>query len=136
MRAKTILFATITAAREAYDILQPMIDVVLDCNAITYNSSDFETVGWLIEDNYCEVGARARIYPYPVKAIAKFEDTTIYQYHELQIEQKYLPPADWEFTTRNSVGEIIDKTWWGYEDGRMSVGSYIENFIVSSVIFK
>jgi hypothetical protein len=136
MRAKTILFSPINAAREAYDILQPMIDVVLDCNAITYNSLDEETVRWLIEDDYYEVGARAKIYPYSVKAIALTENTIIYQYNELQIEHKYLPPDDWEFTTRNSVGEIIDKTWWGYEDGRISVEIYIENFIVSSVIFK
>jgi hypothetical protein len=42
MTPRTILFATITAAREAYDILQKMIDVTIDCNALTYDSSDFK----------------------------------------------------------------------------------------------
>ncbi len=32
----TILLETITAAQKAYDTLQPMIDITLDCNAINY----------------------------------------------------------------------------------------------------
>ena len=94
MTSKTILFKTIAAADEIYKTLQAMIDVTIDCNAITYNNADEEVVRWLVEDYYCDVGARERIYPYLVKAIALTEDTTIYQYNELQIEQKYLPPAD------------------------------------------
>lgn len=129
MTSKTILFKTITEAERAYNTLQRMIDATIGCNAITYNSSDEETVKWLVESYYCRVGARERIYPYLVKAIALTSDTTTYQYNELQIEQKYLPPADWEFVTKNSEGKIIDKTWWGYEDGRISIGIYIENFL-------
>ncbi len=63
------------------------------------------------------------------EAIAEEENTTIYQYNELQIEQKYLPPADWEFVTKDSRGKIVDKTWWGYEDGEINIGIYIENFL-------
>ena len=111
MTSKTILFATVAAAVEAYKTLQAMIDVTIDCNAITYNRLDEETVRWLVEDNYCNVGVRERIYPYPVEAIALTSDTTIYQYNELQIEQKYLPPADWEFVTKDNKGEIVDRTW-------------------------
>lgn len=129
MTSKTILFKTITEAERAYKTLQRMIDVTIDCNAITYNNADEETVKWLVEDNYCNVRARERIYPYLFKAIAEEENTTIYQHNELQIEQKYLPPADWEFITRDGEGKIVDKTWWGYEDGRISIGMYIENFL-------
>ena len=94
MTSKTILFETIAAAERAYNTLQRMIDVTIDCNAITYNSSDEEVVRWLVEGYYCRVGARKRIYPYPVEAIAKTENTTTYKYNNLEIEQKYLPPAD------------------------------------------
>ena len=72
MTSKTILFKTITEAERAYKTLQKMIDVTIDCNAITYNNADEEVVRWLVEDNYCNVGARERIYPYPVKAIALY----------------------------------------------------------------
>ena len=48
--------------------------------------------------------------------ISKFEKTTIYQYQDLWIEQKFIPPADWEFVTRDGRGKIINSTWWGYED--------------------
>lgn len=129
MTFKTILFENVAAAYRAYNILQPMIDVTKNCNAITYKNVDEETAKWLIEDNYCGIGARERIYPYQVKMIAKTEDTTTYQYNELQIEQKYLPPADWEFITTDIKGKIIDKAWWGYEDGKMNIGMYIENFL-------
>ena len=129
MISKTILFSTISAANKTYQTLQRMIDVNIDCNAITYSRSDEQTVKWLIEDNYCGVGARERIYPCLVEAIAKNKNTTIYQYNELQIEQKYLPPADWEFITRDNEGKIVDRTWWGYEDGEMNIGIYIENFL-------
>lgn len=54
----TILFETITAAVRAYNTLQPMIDVSLDCNAITYNETDEEVVRWLIQDSYCQVGTK------------------------------------------------------------------------------
>ena len=90
MTSKTILFATVAAAVEAYKTLQAMIDVTIDCNAITYNSSDEEAIKWLVEDYYCNVGVRERIYPYPVKAIALTENTTTYKYNNLEIQQKYL----------------------------------------------
>ena len=40
MTNETILFETVTAAEEAYDSLKLMTDVVLDCNAVTYNQAD------------------------------------------------------------------------------------------------
>lgn len=95
----TILFKTITAAVRAYNTLQPMIDVTLDCNAINYNETNAELVKWLVRDSYCQLGASKRVYIYPVSIISKSSDTTIYQYQDLQIEPKYLPPADWEFIT-------------------------------------
>ena len=107
----TILFETITAAQQAYDTLQLMIDVTLDCNAVTYHRADEELVKWLVNDSYCQSGDKKRIYPYPVSIISKSSDTTVYQYQALQIEQKYLPPADWEFITTDSQGKIINRTW-------------------------
>ena len=53
MTDQTILFETIDAAQSAYNTLQFMIDVSLDCNAITYNWLDAELVKWLVQDNYC-----------------------------------------------------------------------------------
>ena len=133
---RVILFETITAAQKAYDILQPMIDVSVDCNALTFNQIDEELVKWLVEDDYVTAGAKERVYIYPVSIISKFEKTTLYQYQDLQIEQKFIPPADWEFTTRDCEasrrhrsGKIIDFTWWGYEDSSIDIGFYIENFL-------
>jgi hypothetical protein len=130
MTFKTILFTAVAAADEAYKTLIAMIDVTLDCNAITYNNLNEETIKWLIKDDYCRVGARERIYPYLFRAIAEDKNTTTYQYNELQIEQKYLPPADWEFTTKDIEGKIVDKTWWGYEDGKMNIGIYIDSYLI------
>ena len=78
---------------------------------------------------YCQLRDRKRIYPYPVSIISKSGKTTLYQYQELQIEQKFIPPADWEFTTCDCMGKIINSTWWGYEDGSIDIGFYIENFL-------
>ena len=89
MTTTTILFETITAAQEAYNTLQPMIDVTLDCNAVTYNETDEELVKWLVQDSYCQAGSKKRVYIYPVSVISKSSDTTIYQYQNLMIEQKY-----------------------------------------------
>ena len=62
----TVLFETITAAQKAHDILQPMIDVGLDCNAITYDLADEEAIKWLIQDSYCQSEDRERyFYPKP-----------------------------------------------------------------------
>ncbi len=116
MTTTTILFETITPAQKAYDTLQPMIDVSIDCNAVIHNKTDEELVKWLISDRYYQAGAKKKIYSYPVGIISKFDKTTIYQYQDLQIKQKFIPPADWEFVARDSQGKIIDKTWWGYED--------------------
>ena len=129
MSTTTILFETITAAQQAYNTLQPMIDLSLDCNALTYNEIDEELVKWLVEDGYCRAGISKRVYIYPVSIISKSSNTTLYQYQDLQIEQKFIPPADWEFVTRDRSGEIINSTWWGYEDGSIDVGFYIENFL-------
>jgi hypothetical protein len=125
----TILFETITAAVQAYNTLQPMIDVSLDCNAVTFNEIDEELVKWLVRDRYYKSGSKERVYIYPVSIISKSSDTTLYQYQDLQIEQKYLPPADWEFVTKDSQGKIINSIWWGYEDGLIDIGMYIENFL-------
>ena len=73
MTSKIVLFSTISAANKAYNILQKMLDVAIDCNAITYNIRDEETFKWLVKDNYCGVGARERIYLY-LKAIASRGD--------------------------------------------------------------
>ena len=133
MTVTTILFETIAAAVQAYDTLQPMIDVGLDCNAITFNEIDEELVKWLVEDDYVTVGARERVYIYPVSIISKSSNTTFYQYQDLQIEQKFIPPADWEFVTRDRFGKTINSTWWGYEDGKIDIGFYIENFLKRSL---
>ena len=84
MISKTILFSTISAANKTYQTLQRMIDVTIDYNAITYSRSVEETVKWLIEDNYCGVRARERIYPSLVRAIA---------IHRL-LETHQLPPQN------------------------------------------
>ncbi|WP_036487295.1 hypothetical protein [Myxosarcina sp. GI1] len=110
-----------------------MIDASLDCNAITYNKADEELVKWLVHDSYCQAGTKERIYPYPVSIISKSDKTTLYQYQDLQIEQKFIPPADWEFVAQDGQGKIIDKTWWGYEDGSIDVGFYIENFLTKAI---
>ncbi|MGL5806019.1 MAG: hypothetical protein ACRC11_11360 [Xenococcaceae cyanobacterium] len=56
MTNTTILFETVAAAQYAYDLLQPTIDVSLDCNALTHNATDKELVKWLVRDNYCQSG--------------------------------------------------------------------------------
>lgn len=129
MTTTTIFFETITAAQKAYDTLQPMIDISIDCNAITFNESDKELAKWLVCDRYCQLGDRKRVYIYPVSIISKSQNTTLYQYQDLQIEQKFIPPADWEFVTKDSQGKIINRTWWGYEDGSIDIGFYLENFL-------
>ena len=130
----TILFESVEAAKEAFTTLKPMIDAGLDCNALTFDEIDGELVKWLISDCYYQAGAKKRNYPYPVSIISKSDKTTLYQYQDLQIEQKFIPPADWEFTTRDCEasrrhrsGRIINSTWWGYEDGSIDIGFYIEN---------
>ncbi|WP_036487126.1 hypothetical protein [Myxosarcina sp. GI1] len=133
MTTTTILFETIVAAQEAYDTLQPMIDVSLDCNAVTYKKTEEELVKWLVHDSYCQAGAKKRIYPYPVSIISKSDRNTVCQYQDLQIEQKFIPPADWEFVARDSRGKIINSTWWGYEDGSIDIGFYIENFLIKAI---
>ena len=125
----TILFESVEAATKAFTTLKPMIDVSLDCNALTYDEMDGELVKWLVSDRYCQLGDKKRIYPYPVSIISKSKYTTLYQYQDLQIEQKFIPPADWEFVTRDRMGKIINSTWWGYEDGSIDIGFYIENFL-------
>ncbi len=46
----TILFESIEATRKAFTSLKPMIEVSLDCNAITYNETDEKLVKWLVRD--------------------------------------------------------------------------------------
>ena len=125
----TILFESVEAATKAFTTLKPMIEVSLDCNALTFNKMDEEAVKWLVEDNYVTAGAKERVYIYPVNIISKLEKTTLYQYQDLQIEQKFIPPADWEFVTCDRQGKTINSTWWGYEDGSIDIGIYIENFL-------
>ena len=129
MTNKTILFETVTAAEKAYDSLKLMTDVVLDCNAVVYNRADEELVKWLVQDKYCQAGAQERVYLYPVNLVDKSSNSTFFQYQDLEIEQIFIPPADWEFITRNSQGKIIDRTWWGYEDGYIDIGFYIDSFL-------
>ena len=125
----TILFESVEAATKAFRTLKLMIDVSIDCNALVYSELDEELVKWLISDRYYQAGDKKRIYPYPVSIISKSDKTTLYQYQDLQIEQKFIPPADWEFVTKDSRGKIINSTWWGYEDGSIDIGFYIENFV-------
>ena len=125
----TILFESVEAASIAFKTLKPMVEVSLDCNAITFDEIDEELVKWLVRDRYCQLGDKKRIYPYPVSIISKLKKTTLYQYQDLQIEQKFIPPADWEFITRDRLGKIINSIWWGYEDGSIDIGFYIENFL-------
>ena len=125
----TILFESVDAASIAFKTLKPMVEVSLDGNALTYDERDKELVKWLVEDEYVIAGARKRVYIYPVSIISKFKNSTLYQYQNLWIEQKFIPPADWEFTTRDCSGKIINSTWWGYEDGMIDIGFYIENFL-------
>ena len=121
-----------------------MIEVSLDCNALTFDEIDKASVKWLVRDRYYQAGAKKRNYPYPVSIVSKTDKTTLYQYQDLQIEQKFIPPADWEFTTcdcgcgaspkdsasrRHRFGKIINSIWWGYEDGKIDIGFYIENFL-------
>jgi len=117
MVTKTVIFENPQSAQSAYESLIPMIDVELDFNAISYSLVDEELVKWLISDRYCRLGDKERVYPYPVSMISKSKDITLYQYQEFVIEQKFFPPADWEFITRDSQSKIINRTWWGYEDG-------------------
>ncbi len=67
----TILFESVEAAKKAFTTLKPMIDMTLDCNAITYNETDEELVKWLIRDcaprtskadRYCQAGSKERVY--------------------------------------------------------------------------
>ena len=125
----TILFESVKAATKAFKTLKPMIEVSKNCNALTYDEIDEELVKWLVEDEYVTAGARTTVYIYPVSIISKLDKITFYQYQDLQIEQKFIPPADWEFTTRDRLGKIINSTWWGYEDGSIDIGFYIENFL-------
>ena len=129
------MFETFTAAESAYDSLKLMTEVVLDCNAVTYNQSDRELVKWLVQDKYCRAGAKDRVSLYPVALVKQSSNSTFFQYQDLQIEQIFIPPADWEFITRNSQGEIIDRTWWGYEDGYVDIGFYIEKFLLNHALF-
>ena len=85
-----------------------MIEVSSDCNALTFDEIDEELVKWLVEDSYVTAGSRERIYIYPVSIISKTDKITLYQYQDLQIEQKFIPPADWEFITKDSQGKIIN----------------------------
>jgi hypothetical protein len=125
----TILFESVEAATKAFRTLKPMIDVSLDCNALTFDEIDEELVKWLVEDDYVTAGAGERVYIYPVSIVSKTDKTTLYQYQDLQIEQKFIPPADWEFVTRDRFRKTINRTWWGYEDGKIDIGFYIENFL-------
>ena len=125
----TILFESVEAATKAFTTLKPMIDVSLDCNALTFDEIDKASVKWLVRDRYCQLGDKKQIYPYPVSIVSKSSNTTTYQYQDLQIEQKFIPPTDWEFVTRDRLGKIINSTWWGYEDGSIDIGFYIENFL-------
>ena len=129
MTIVAILFETVTEAEAAYDSLKLMIDVCLDCNAVTYHQIDEELVKWLVQDKYCQAGAKERVSLYPIDLANRSANSTLFQYQDLQIEQIFIPPADWEFITRNSQGEIIDRTWWGYEDGYIDIGFYIESFL-------
>ena len=104
----TILFESVEAAKEAFTTLKPMIEVSLDCNALTFDGIDEELVKWLVRDCdprrrhcYYKSGSKERVYIYPVSIISKSDKTTRYRYQDLQIEQKFIPPADWEFTTRD-----------------------------------
>ena len=64
MSDRAILFETVSAAQKAYQTLQPMIDVSLDCNAILYGKADEELVRWLSQDDYCYWGAARKVYLY------------------------------------------------------------------------
>ena len=125
----TILFESVEAATRTFKTLKLMVEVSLDCNALTFDEIDEELVKWLVEDSYVTTGIKKRVYIYPVSIISKLEKTTLYQYQDLQIEQKFIPPADWEFITRDRLGKIINSIWWGYEDGSIDIGFYIENFL-------
>ena len=129
----TILFESVEAATKAFTTLKPMIEVSLDCNALAFDEMDEVLVKWLVRDRYCQPGDKKRIYPYPISIISKFKHTTLYQYQDLQIEQKFIPPADWEFVTKDGQGKIINSIWWGYEDGKIDIGFYIENFLKCKV---
>ena len=59
----TILFESVNAARTAFTTLKPMVEVSLDCNALTYNETDEELVKWLVRDRYCQLGEKKRISP-------------------------------------------------------------------------
>lgn len=52
----TILFESVDAAKEAFTTLKPMIDVSLDCNALTFDEIDKASVKWLVRDRYCPLG--------------------------------------------------------------------------------
>ena len=50
MSNTTILFESVEAATKAFTTLKPMIEVSLDCNALTYDEMDEELVRWLVCD--------------------------------------------------------------------------------------
>ena len=140
----TILFESVEAATKAFQTLKPMIEMSLDCNALTFNEIDEELVKWLVRDceashrhRYCRLGAKKRVYIYPVSITSKLDKTTLYKYQYLWIEQKFIPPADWwrkpavvpaaraslhwEFVTRDRLEKIINSSWWDYENNNKEI---------------
>jgi CheY-like chemotaxis protein len=110
----TILFETITAARFAYDTLQPMIDVSLDCNALTYNPTDEEAVRWLVRDSYCQSGKAFNIY-FNKKLILLVDDDATFLYlvgdyledKGLQVISASSEQQGWELYCTNKPALIV-----------------------------
>ena len=46
----TILFESVEATSIAFRTLKPMIEVSKNCNALTYDEIDEESVKWLVRD--------------------------------------------------------------------------------------
>jgi hypothetical protein len=122
---------SLEAAQIALATLQPMIELTIDFNALTFDLQDEELVNWLVQDPFCKAFEQSQVYLHPARIIKKSDHCTTYLYQEFQIEHTFLPPTDWEFVTTSTSArkEIIDRTWWGYEDGFIDVGFYIEKIL-------
>lgn len=114
-KPKTILFETVTAATQAFATLQPMIDVSLDGNALTYHPDDEEAVRWLVENPYCQLYEKVRCFPRRGRILLVDDDPNLTlilsdyleEFKGLQCFTDLSGEAGWESYRMNSPDIII-----------------------------